>query len=366
MTARRTPLYDRHHALGARFVEFAGWEMPVSYPGGILAEHAAVRERVGVFDVSHMGEVDIRGKDAVGAVNRLITNDLERIPDGQAVYTAMCLPTGGIVDDLVVYRFARDRVMICTNAGNRDKDFAWIRAHIGPDAIALDRGDDFVQLAVQGPHAEALLQPLADRPLTGLRRYWFEIGTVAGIDDVMIARTGYTGEDGFELYVAAEHGVALWDAIFAAGEGIVSPIGLGARDTLRLEMKYALYGNDIDESTTPLEAGLGWIVKLDKPDFIGKQALVEQKANGIPRRLVAFRMEGRGAPARHGYAIVDAAGEAIGHVTSGTRSPTLGQNIGIAYVPAGHDKIGSALRIAIRDTVVAATVVKPPFIKTGT
>lgn len=365
MTARRTPLYDRHHAAGARFVEFAGWEMPVSYPQGILAEHAAVRERVGVFDVSHMGEVEIRGEDAVLAVNRLITNDLEKIADGQAVYTAMCLPTGGIIDDLVVYRFARDRVLICCNAGNRDKDYAWIREHIGPGVVALDRGDEFVQLAVQGPHAEALLQPLTDRPLKGLRRYWFEIATVAGIPDVIVARTGYTGEDGFELYVAADRGVELWDAIFAAGEGIVMPIGLGARDTLRLEMKYALYGNDIDESTTPLEAGLGWIVKLDKPEFIGKQALVEQKAQGIPRRLVAFRLDGKAAPARHGYPVVDDAGEPIGHVTSGTRSPTLGQNIGLAYVPAGQDKIGSPLRIRVRDKITVATVVKPPFVKAG-
>ncbi len=362
--ARRTPLHDRHAAAGARFVSFAGWEMPVSYPAGIIAEHQAVRTQVGLFDVSHMGEIEIRGDDAIAATNRLITNDLERIADGQALYTAMCLPSGGIVDDLVVYRFGRDRVLICCNAGNRDKDFAWIREHL-TGATAVDRGDEFAQLAVQGPHAEALLQPLTAHPLTGLRRYWFEIDTIAGVDDVIISRTGYTGEDGFELYAPAEHGPALWDAIMAAGEGMVTPIGLGARDTLRLEMKYALYGNDIDETTSPLEAGLGWVVKLDKPDFIGKKALVDQKAGGIPRRLVAFRMNGKGAPARPGYPVLDAEGEPIGHVTSGTRSPTLGVNIGLAYVPTGHHKIGSPLLVKIRDKMAEATIVKPPFVEVG-
>ncbi len=364
MSTRETPLYDRHVAAGGRMVEFAGYQMPVQYTG-IIEEHLHVRSKVGVFDVSHMGEVFVEGPDALAALNRLVTNDLDGIADGQAVYTAMCLPTGGIIDDLVVYRFSPTRLLVVCNASNVAKDFAWIAEHLEGDATATDRSDGYAQLAVQGPHAEALLQPICDQELVGLRRYWFTEGAVGGISCI-IARTGYTGEDGFELYVAADDGPALWDALFEAGEGMLAPIGLGARDTLRLEMKYALYGNDIDETTTPLEAGLSWICKLKKPaGFIGRDALLAQKAAGIPRRLVAFRMDGRGAPARHGYEIVDEADEAVGRVTSGTRSPTLGTNIGMAYVPTGMHKIGTTLRIRIRKKVVEATVVKPPFVKTG-
>lgn len=360
---KKTPLHECHAAAGARFVEFAGYEMPVQYADGILAEHAHVREKVGLFDVSHMGEVFVEGPDAIPAVDRLVTNDLAGLADGQAMYTAMCLPSGGIVDDLVIYRFSPEKVLIVCNASNRQKDFDWIVEHLEGDAEATDRGDDYAQLAVQGPLAEALLQPLASRELHGLRRYWFSEGEVAGVPAI-IARTGYTGEDGFELYVPAARGAELWDALFHAGQGVLAPIGLGARDTLRLEMKYALYGNDIDESTTPLEAGLGWICKLDKPGgFIGQAALSAQKKDGVPRRLVAFRMDGRGAPARPGYDVVDADGQPIGRVTSGTRSPTLGVNIGLAYVPDGQHKIGRPLRIAVRNKVVDATIVKPPFVK---
>ncbi len=356
---RRTPLYEKHAEAGARFVDFGGWEMPVQYTG-IQKEHEAVRERAGLFDVSHMGEIDVRGPDAVAAVNRLVTNDLEAIADGQAAYTAMCLPTGGIVDDLVVYRFSRERVFICCNAANRQKDFAWIAEHIqGADAV--DVGDDYAQLAVQGPDAPALVQSLTDEDLSGLGRYWFTTGQVGGVD-ALISRTGYTGEDGFELYVAPEGGPKLWDALRgAAGDGLV-PVGLGARDTLRLEMKFALYGNDIDETTTPLEAGLGWITKLNKPEFIGRAALLAQKEAGIPRRLVCFVMAGR-APARHGYPVLDEAGAEIGRVTSGTRSPSTGKNIGLAYVPNGHGKPGSPIRIGIRGRAELGTVVKPPFVQ---
>ena len=362
MSTRRTPLYPCHQAAGARFIEFGDWEMPVRYQSTIQEEHAAVRTGAGVFDVSHMGEIDVRGDDAVAAVNGLITNDLEAVADGQACYTAMCTPTGGIVDDLVVYRFSRQRVFICCNAGNREKDFAWIAAHL-EGAEATDRGDEYAQLAVQGPRATALLQTLTATNLSAIGRYWFAEGAVAGVE-ALISRTGYTGEDGFELYVAAEKGPALWDALFDAGGAGIAPIGLGARDTLRLEMKYALYGNDIDETTTPLEAGLGWITKLGKDAFIGKEALVAQKAAGVPRRLVAFVMDGR-APARHGYPVIDEAGETIGEVTSGTRSPTLGQNIGMAYVATGHHRRGETIRIQVRKRVETATIVRPPFVTPG-
>lgn len=364
MSTLKTPLHPRHLEAGGRMVPFAGFEMPVQYTG-IIEEHLHVREKVGVFDVSHMGEVFVEGPDALPALNRLMTNDLAAIADGQAVYTAMCLPTGGIIDDLVVYRFGPEKLLVVCNASNVAKDFAWIAEHLEGDAVATDRSVEYAQLAVQGPHAEALLQPLCDRELTGLRRYWFTEGAVAGIGGI-IARTGYTGEDGFELYVPAEQGPALWDALFEAGEGMLAPIGLGARDTLRLEMKYALYGNDIDESTTPLEAGLSWLCKLSKPGgFIGREALVAQKAAGIPRRLVAFRMDEKGAPARHDYAVLDENDQPVGRVTSGTRSPSLGTNIGMAYVPTGMHRTGTPLRIQIRKKVASATVVKPPFVKTG-
>ena len=364
MSTRKTPLHARHVSAGGRMVEFAGFEMPVQY-AGIIEEHLHVRSKVGVFDVSHMGEVFVEGPDALAALNRLVTNDLDRIADGQALYTAMCRPDGGILDDLVIYRFSPTKLLVVCNASNVAKDFDWIVSHLEGDAVATDRSAAYAQLAVQGRQAEALLQPICDRPLGDLRRYWFTEGTVGGVGGI-IARTGYTGEDGFELYVPAEKGPALWDALFEAGEGNLAPIGLGARDTLRLEMKYALYGNDIDETTTPLEAGLSWICKLKKPaGFIGRDALVAQKAAGIPRRLVAFRLEGKGAPARHGYDVIDADDQAVGHVTSGTRSPSLGLNIGMAYVPTGMHKSGTPLRIRIRRKVAEATVIKPPFVQTG-
>ncbi|MGC6417285.1 MAG: glycine cleavage system aminomethyltransferase GcvT [Bradymonadia bacterium] len=356
---KRTPLYERHKAAGARFVDFGGWEMPVRYETTIQVEHECVRTAVGLFDVSHMGEVMVTGDDAVAALNRLVTNDLERIADGQACYTAMCLPTGGIVDDLVIYRFSRQRLLICCNAANREKDFAWISENL-EGAVAEDHGDAYAQLALQGPAAAELLQKITDYDLSAIKRYWFAEAQVAGIE-TLVSRTGYTGEDGFELYCPADQGAALWDALFEADSGTLLPIGLGARDTMRLEKKYALYGNDIDESTTPLEAGLGWITKLDAGDFIGKDILADQKADGVERRLVAFKMDGRGI-ARHGYPVVDDEGAVIGRVTSGTRSPSLGESIGLAYVPWGQHKIGSPLTIMIRDRAQTATICKAPFI----
>ncbi len=361
MSARRTPLFEKHKEAGGRFVEFGGWDMPVRYHLGIQREHLAVRTGVGLFDVSHMGEIEIIGQNALAAANRLFTNDLEKVADGQACYTAMCLPDGGIVDDLVVYRFGPQKIFVCCNASNRDKDFAWIKDNL-VGAQAIDRGEEYAQLAIQGPKAVALLQRLTSTPLNDIARYWFAEGQIAGVD-TLISRTGYTGEDGFELYIPADAAPPMWDRLFEAGDGELIAVGLGARDTLRLEMKYALYGNDIDEQTTPLEAGLGWVTKLDH-DFIGRDALQAQKDNGLTRRLVAFVMSGR-AIARHGYSVVDDNGEAIGKVTSGTRSPSLGQNIGLAYVPIGRHRIGMHLKIEVRGEPEEATIVKPPFVRQG-
>lgn len=360
MSLLRTPLYEKVKAANGRFVSFGGWEMAVQF-AGIQAEHDAVRNAAGLFDVSHMGEIEVKGPEALAAVNRLITNDLERIADGQAVYTCMCQPDGGIVDDLVVYRYSTQHIFICCNASNREKDFAWIAEHLTGDAKAVDRSSEFAQLAVQGPAAPALVQRLTQTNLSPIKRYWFTEGQVAGVPTI-ISRTGYTGEDGFELYLPLDGAAQVWDALFAASEGQLSPIGLGARDTLRLEARMALYGNDIDSTTTPLEAGLGWVTKLDKKAFIGLEALQAQKAAGLKRRLVGFKMNGR-LPARHGYPVVDAAGGAIGTVTSGSFSPTLKECIGLAYVPVGQDAIGSEIRIQIRDRAEPATIVKTPFLQ---
>ncbi|MFN3202228.1 MAG: glycine cleavage system aminomethyltransferase GcvT [Bradymonadia bacterium] len=358
---KRTPLYEAHVAAGARMVDFGGWEMPVQYTG-IQAEHRHTRTAAGLFDVSHMGEIEITGPRAIPALDRLIGNDLTKLADGQALYTCMCTPEGGVVDDLVVYRLSAERVLICCNAANRDKDFAWIKAHIGDDQVsAVDVGDNYAQLALQGPKAAEVLQTLTEVDLSSIDRYWAAEGSVAGVP-MIISRTGYTGEDGFELYMAPEAAPGLWKALIEAGDGVVAPVGLGARDTLRLEMKYALYGNDIDESTSPLEAGLGWCTPLGAGDFIGKAALVAQKAEGLKRRLIAFTLPG-GPPARHGYPVVDAEGQTIGEVTSGTRSPSLGVNIGMAYVPQGQHRSGTPIRVQIRNRVAEGEVVKPPFLK---
>ena len=356
---KRTPLFECHGEHGARFVDFGGWEMPVQYTG-IQKEHEAVRTHAGLFDVSHMGEVIVSSDNAVAAVNTLITNDLEKIADGQACYTAMCKPDGGIVDDLVVYRMSRQKVLICVNASNREKDYAWISEHLPEGASAVDHSDEYAQIALQGPQAEALLARLTDVQLSEIGRYWFAEGDVLG-EHCIISRTGYTGEDGFELYLAADAGPKIWRALAQLDNGPV-PCGLGARDTLRLEHKYALYGNDIDETTTPLEAGLSWLTKLQKEHFIGKEALVKQKAEGIPRFLVAFKMAGR-AIARQGYNIVNESGETIGRVTSGTKSPSFGVAIGMGYVPYDMRKVGTKLKVQVRRSIEDAEVVRLPLKK---
>jgi aminomethyltransferase len=359
--ARQTPLNRVHRALGARMVDFAGWDMPVQY-AGVVSEHEAVRNAAGLFDVSHMGEIEFRGEGALESANALITNDLVRCANGQAVYAGLLNHQGGFVDDVVAYRFSPEHILICVNASNREKDFAWMTEHT-PRVRPVNRSDDFAQLAIQGPKAAAIVQGLTDLPLESIATYRFREGNVAGVPCI-VSRTGYTGEDGFELYCAPDRAEHLWNALLEAGRpGGLVPAGLGARDTLRTEMKYALYGNDIDDSHTPLEAGLGWIVKWDKGEFVGRSALAEQKAAGVKRKLVGFEMREPGIP-RHGYAIVDA-GATVGEVTSGTQGPTVKKAIGIGYVPAPRATEGSALAIDIRGRPVRAEVVKTPFKRPG-
>jgi len=360
MAPRRTPLYDAHVRHGGKLVEFAGWELPVQYEG-VIAEHKAVRDAAGLFDVSHMGEVFFEGPGALEACNELVTNDLNKIADGQAMYAGLLTEDGTFVDDVICYRFSPEKILVCVNASNADKDFAWMKSHAKPGPSVRNECDDWAQLAVQGPKAIGVLQKLAKIDLSGIAFFHFAEIELDG-KPVIAARTGYTGEDGFEVFCRPADAEALWEGILAAGkaEGLV-PCGLGARDSLRLEAKLALYGNDIDDEHTPLEAGLGWIVKLDKPSFTGKAALEKQKAEGVKRKLVGFTLTERGIP-RHGYPVV-ADGKQVGVVTSGTMSPTLGTPIGLAYVPAELAPEGSTFAVEIRGKPVAAKVVKTPFYK---
>ena len=355
---RRTPFHAFHVGAGGRLVDFAGYEMPLQFTG-IVKEHKAVRESVGLFDVSHMGEVEVHGPGALALTQRLITNDASKLADGQALYTPMCLPTGGIVDDVLVYRLGAERFLFVVNAANAAKDFAWMAEHQTTDAQVVDRSDEFGQLALQGRHAQAILQRITGLDLAQVAFYHFAEGEVAGVP-ALVSRTGYTGEDGFEIYMATDHGAPIWEALMEAGEPEgLAPVGLGARDTLRLEMKMALYGNDITEQTTPLEATLGWVVKMDKGEFIGRDALVAQKEQGLSRRLVAFQLTDRGVP-RHGYPVlID--GQVAGEVTSGAMSPSLGVAIGLAYVPKGYWKPGRTFGVDVRGKAKNAVVVKPPF-----
>ena len=359
---RQTPFHDLHVAMGARMVDFGGWHMPIQYTG-LRQEHLACRASVGLFDVSHMGEVRVRGPKAMQAVRHLVTNGLD-IVDGQAQYSPMCQPDGGIVDDLIVYKLADDDVLICVNAGNRDKDFAWMAAHnpFPDDANFTDQGDQWAQVAIQGRNAQALLGKLTRAPLADIGYYHFRWGTVAGVDSCIIARTGYTGEDGFEVFLPVGGATTMWNAIVDAGKGFVEGdltlVGLGARDTLRLEARMCLYGNDIDSTTTPLEAGLAWTVKLDDHDFIGKDALVRQKEQGLSRRLVGLVVDDR--IARPHCAILSD-GRKVGEVTSGTRSPSLDQNIALGYVERRFSRPGTPLQVDVRGKAASATVHKGAF-----
>ncbi len=359
-TLKRTPLHDLHAALGARLVPFAGYEMPVQYPSGSTAEHRAVREGCGVFDVSHMGEFWVTGDRAVELVNHVTTNDVAALAVGQVHYSTILNERGTIEDDCLVYRFA-DRIMMVVNASNAPKDYALVERHAREFGVQLrDASDEMALLAVQGPKAASILETLSDTDLATIRYYHFTEGQVAG-HDAIISRTGYTGEDGFELYIANEVAVPIWNALMATGQ--VAPAGLGARDSLRLEMGMALYGNDIDDTVTPLEAGLGWLVKLPKGDFVGRDALVAQKAKGLERKLVGFTMQDRNFP-RHGYPVFYQ-GQPSGEVRSGTMSPTLGIPIGTAYLPLAGAKEGTVFEVEIRGRRLPATVVKPPFYKSA-
>jgi len=355
---KRTPLYGLHRELGARMVDFGGWEMPVQY-AGILEEHRAVRERVGLFDVSHMGELDVEGPDALDALQALTPNDVSKLEDGRIHYSAFLTERGTFVDDLLVYRRAPDSYLVVVNASNTPKDFDWARERATGQVRVADRSADYALIAVQGPKSAALLSRLSKPDPSDLPYYGFRDTEVAGAK-TLVSRTGYTGEDGFELYFDATQGEKIWDELFKAGEKVgLKPIGLGARDTLRLEMAYCLYGNDIDRTTHPLEAGLGWTVKLDKDDFCGKAALEQAKAEGLKRRLVGLEIASPRV-ARHGWEVAQD-GAAVGEVTSGTSSPTLGRSIALAYVPATSAKNGTAATVRNGTTELPARVVPRPF-----
>ncbi|MGH7335754.1 MAG: glycine cleavage system aminomethyltransferase GcvT [Candidatus Rokuibacteriota bacterium] len=357
MTLKRTPLYAVHVKAGARMVSFGGWEMPVQYTG-IIEEHRATRSAVGLFDVSHMGEFEVEGPAALAALQGLTTNDVSALAEGQVQYSILCYPDGGIVDDCTVYRRAADRYMVTVNAGNIDKDWAWVREH-GGGARWRNVSDETGLIAVQGPRADALVGPLADCDVAAIGYYRFAPGTVGGAP-ALISRTGYTGEDGFELYVAAADAEKLWNTLISEGarDG-VAMVGLGARDTLRLEMKYALYGNDIDETTNPLEAGLGWVVKLGKGEFIGRAALERVRSEGPARKLVGLEMTERAVP-RHGYPVRQDEAR-LGVVTSGSYGPSVDKYIAMAYVATPHAAIGADVGVEIRGQVKTARIVRTPF-----
>lgn len=365
---KNTPLTERHIALGARMADFAGFNMPISY-SGIKPEHAAVRERAGIFDVSHMGEFIVRGKEALDFLQHVTSNDVSKLEIGQAQYSCFPNDTGGIVDDLLVYRLSEDNCsegerayMLVVNGANLEKDWRWLFEHNTFDTRLINISDETGLVAVQGPLATQILQTLTEVDLSAIKYYTFTKGQLAGFDNVLISATGYTGAGGFELYANADQTGAIWDAVLAAGKAHdLLPAGLGARDSLRLEKGYCLYGNDLTDETSPLEAGLGWITKLKKGDFIGRDLLLTQKEEGLKRRLVGFKLEDRRVP-RHGYAIENTAGEVIGEVTSGTSSPSLGYPIGMGYVPLDYRAVGTELMIVAGKKRLKAEVCKIPFL----
>ena len=360
--ARKTPLTSAHQRLGAKLIDFGGWLMPVNYPDGIIEEHKATRSAVGVFDVCHMGEIHFRGPRAALAVQRLVTGNVGAMTDGRAIYAVACHPSGGIVDDLIVYRVARDHFLIVVNASNIDKDHRHFIANASALCQISNESDATALIAFQGPKAEAALADLTDADLASLRSFCFLADRQVAGRPAWIARTGYTGEDGFEIFCSPEHAPALWDALVDAAHGVGGrPVGLGARDTLRLEARLSLYGNDLSDTTTPLEAGLSWVVKFDAGDFIGKEALLRQREAGLSRKLVGFEMRDRGI-ARHGYAICDvASGARLGEVTSGTVGPWIGKNIGMGYLPVSHAQPGTRIVVDCRGKPAQAEVVKGPF-----
>ena len=357
---KQTPLHDKHLASGAKMVDFSTYDMPIQYKG-IMKEHLAVRESAGIFDVSHMGEFIVSGNGAEAFLDHVTINDVKSIHRWQAQYSAMCYEDGGIIDDLLIYRYP-DHFMLVVNCANMEKDLEWLMMHKSENVDIMDMSDQTGLISLQGPKSREILQSISDIDLGTIDFYWFSIGKIDG-SPATIARTGYTGELGFEIYAHHENIVKIWDAIVSTGGDGVELAGLGCRDTLRMEMKYALYGNDIDETTNPIEAGLGWITKLDKMEFIGKDALVSAKQK-LPRLLVCIKMIDRGIP-RKGYIII-IDGKAIGEVTSGTQSPSLKQGIGIAYVSIQYAKVGTKLGMSIRNKILHCIVVDSPFYKKGT
>ena len=363
---KKTALNAAHRQLGGRMVEFGGWDMPVQYPAGTVTEHLRTRTRAGLFDVSHMGEIDVRGLDAIAFVNRITSNDATKLVDGQAQYSALTTTEGTVIDDLLVYRFAEDHLLLVVNAGTTDKDWEWISSHQqASDKVELRNvSAEFCQIALQGPDALAILQQLTETPLAEIKYYHFREGQVDGVDSI-ISRTGYTGEDGFEVYAAPHKAEQLWNKMLAAGNyssvaGVI-PCGLAARNTLRLEAGMCLYGHEIDETTTLLEANLGWITKLNKGDFIGREPLAKQKEEGVKQKLVGFEMSDRGI-ARDGQDVF-INGQHAGRVTSGSPAPFLKKNIGMAYVPVEFANAGQAIEIDVRGKRIGAQIVPLPFYK---
>lgn len=363
--SKQTPFHQEHEKLGAKIIDFGGFDMPVQYQG-IKQEHMAVREKAGLFDVSHMGEFIVRGPKALELIQKVTINDASSLVPGKAQYTAMCYEDGGIVDDLLVYMLSDEEYMLVVNASNIEKDWDWIKKHNTAGAEIENRSDDFALLALQGPKSIEILQKLTETDVSAIKFYTFEQGAVAGEDDVIISATGYTGEKGFELYIDTRKAdaVKIWKELLKTGEEFgLEPAGLGARDTLRLEMGFALYGNDITKETNPIEANLGWLTKLEKGDFVGKEAIAEVKEKGRSRKLTGFVIdEGRNVP-RSGYKILDKDGNEIGFVTSGTQSISLNKGIGMGYIHVDHANEGEAIQIQIRKKEVNATVTKPPFYK---
>jgi aminomethyltransferase len=360
---KRTPLNEVHRQLGGKMVDFGGWDMPVQYTAGVIEEHMRTRTAAGLFDVSHMGEIWVEGSDAIEFVNRLTTNDVTKLVDGQAHYSAFTNEKGGVVDDLLVYRFGPEKLLLVVNAGTTDKDWAWITSHKKDEAVTLtNASSSYCQIAVQGPKAVGILQQLTDTDLDEIRYYWFTTGKVDGVEAI-ISRTGYTGEDGFEVYADAKFAVQLWNKLletgkYGDGDGIL-PAGLAARNTLRLESAMSLYGHELDDEITPLEAGLGWITKLQKGDFVGREPLAALKEQGLKRKLVGFEMTDRGI-ARDGFEVY-VNDEKVGYVTSGSPAPFLKKNIGLAFLPLEFANIGQEIKIDVRGKHLAAEVVATPF-----
>jgi aminomethyltransferase len=353
--------------MGGRMVDFGGWDMPVQYPAGTVEEHLRTRGHAGLFDVSHMGEIDVRGLDAIAFVNRIASNDASKLIDGQAQYSALTTPNGTVIDDLLVYRFAADHLVLVVNAGTTDKDWDWITSHKSNEAVELENvSSNYCQIALQGPDALGILQKLTELPLSEIKYYHFTDGLVDGVNSI-VSRTGYTGEDGFEVYAAPDKAEQLWNKMLDAGDfgsdkGIL-PCGLAARNTLRLEAGMALYGHEIDDTTTLLEANLGWICKLNKGDFIGREALARQKAEGVKRRLIGFEVTERGIARDEQEVVINDV--RVGKVTSGSPAPFLKKNIGMGYVPAQLANEGRQIQIDVRGRLVSAEIVKMPFYKRG-